>query len=113
MKTPENALCYGEYEENPTTDADDRTEEADKVSARIAALLYEKAFSFTPDEYISIHRKLFTGIHSHAGRIRDYNITKKEWVLDGATVLYGSATELKATLDYDFSEERKFSYDED
>ena len=53
---------------------------------------------------------MFTGIYSHAGRIRDYNITKKEWVLNGATVLYGSATELRATLDYDFSEEKKFSY---
>lgn len=42
--------------------------------------------------------------------MRDYNITKKEWVLDGANVLYGSATELRATLDYDFSEEKKFSY---
>ena len=98
------------YEENPTRDALDRTEEADKVSARIAALLSERAFSFTPNEYISIHRKLFNGIFSHAGRIRDYNITKKECVLNGATVLYGSATELRATLDYDFSEEKKFSY---
>ena len=98
------------YEENPTRDALDRTEEADKVSSRIAALLSERAFSFTPNEYISIHRKLFTGIFSHAGRIRYYNITKKECVLNGATVLYGSATELRATLDYDFSEEKKFSY---
>ena len=105
-----NALLQSYYEENPVSDTDNRTEEADKVSARIAALLSEKAFSFTPNEYISIHRKLFTGIYSHAGCIRDYNITKKEWVLDGATVLYGSATELKATLDYDFSEEKKFSY---
>ena len=105
-----NALLQRYYEENPSRDADDRTEEADKVSARIAALLSEKAFSFTPNEYLSIHRKLFTGIYSHAGRIRDYNITKKEWVLDGATVLYGSATELRATLDYDFSEEKRFSY---
>lgn len=105
-----NALLQTYYEENPTRDASDRTEEADKVSARIAALLSERAFSFTPNEYISIHRKLFTGIYSHAGRIRDYNITKKEWVLNGATVLYGSATELRATLDYDFSEEKKFSY---
>ena len=105
-----NALLQSYYEENPARDAEDRTEEADKVSARIAVLLSEKAFSFTPNEYISIHRKLFTGIYSHAGRIRDYNITKKEWVLDGATVLYGSATELRATLDYDFSEEKKFSY---
>ena len=105
-----NALLQSYYEENPACDIGDRTEEADKVSARIAALLSERAFSFTPNEYLSIHRKLFTGIYSHAGRIRDYNITKKEWVLDGATVLYGSATELRATLEYDFSEEKKFSY---
>ena len=105
-----NALLQTYYEDNPSGDADDRSEEADKVSARIAALLSEKAFSFTPNEYLSIHRKLFTGIYPHAGCIRDYNITKKEWVLNGATILYGSATELRATLDYDFSEEKKFSY---
>lgn len=105
-----NVLLQIYYEENPSRDELDRTEEADKVSARIAALLSERAFSFTPNEYISIHRKLFTGIYSHAGRIRDYNITKREWALSGATVLYGSATELMATLDYDFSEEKKFSY---
>lgn len=73
-------------------------------------MISEKAFSFTYQEYLSIHRKLFTGLYSHAGRIRDYNITKKEWVLDDATVIYGSATELLATLDYDFSCEKKFSY---
>lgn len=105
-----NALLQTYYEENPAGDAEDRTEEADKVSARIAALLSERAFSFTPNEYLSIHRKLFAGIYLHAGSIRDYNITKKEWVLNGATMLYGSATELRATLDYDFSEEKKFSY---
>lgn len=105
-----NALLQSYYEENPVRDTDDRTEEADKVSARMAALLSERAFSFTPNEYLSIHRKLFNGIYAHAGCIRDYNITKKEWVLDGATVLYGSATELWATLGYDFSEEKKFSY---
>lgn len=93
-----NALLQSYYKENPSRDAGDRTEEADKVSARIAEILSEQAFSFTPNEYLSIHRRLFTGIYPHAGRIRDYNITKKEWVLDGAT------------LEYDFSEERKFSY---
>ena len=99
---------YEERREKPKPG--DRTEEADKVSARIAALLSENAFSFTPTEYLAIHKKLFTGIYSHAGKIRDYNITKKEWVLDGASVLYGSASELRATLDYDFAEEKKFSY---
>lgn len=105
-----NALLQSYYEAHPSSDFEDRTEEADKVSVRIAELLSEKAFGFTQQEYISIHRKLFAGIYSHAGRLRDYNISKQEWVLDGASVLYGSASELRATLDYDFSEERNFSY---
>ena len=102
-------LLNSYYKESPEIDGD-RTEEADKVSLRITQILSEKAFSFNPNEYISIHRKLFTGIYDHAGKIRDYNISKKEWVLDGATVIYGSASELRATLEYDFSEEKKFSY---
>ena len=99
------------YEEKEVHSAEsERTEEADKVASRIAQLLSETAFSFTPQEYISIHRKLFQGIYPHAGKIREYNITKKEWVLDGDTILYGSASELEATLEYDFSREREFSY---
>ena len=98
------------YVANPKQNNDDRTEEADKVSVRIASILSEKAFTFSPSEYIGIHRKLFLGIYKHAGKIRDYNITKKEWVLDGATVLYGNAAELRQTLEYDFEQEKKFSY---
>ena len=99
------------YEERPVHLSDEeRTEEADKVSSRIAEILSENAFSFSPNEYISIHRKLFQGIYKHAGKITDYNITKKEWVLDGATVMYGSASELRATFEYDFSQEKDFSY---
>lgn len=105
-----NALLQNYYEENPTRDATNRTEEADKVSARIAALISESSFSLTPNEYLSIHRKLFEDIYYNAGCIRDYNITKKEWVLNGATVIYGSATELKATFEYDIAEEKNFSY---
>ena len=86
------------------------TEEADKVAQRIAKLLSDKAFVFSPAQYISIHRELFKGIYSHAGKIRDYNITKKEWVLDGDTVSYGHALDLKETLEYDFSQERNFRY---
>ena len=103
-------LLNSYYRENPKQNLNDRTEEADKVSVRIAQIFSERAFSFTPNEYLSIHRKLFTGIYKHAGKIRDYNITKKEWVLDGASVIYGSASELRATLEYDFSEEKAFSY---
>ena len=110
MKEAQN-LIDSYYEERPVHLSDDeRTEEADKVSLRIAEILSETAFSFSPNEYIAIHRKLFQGIYNHAGKIRDYNITKKEWVLDGATVMYGSASELRATLEYDFSQEKDFSY---
>lgn len=98
------------YNEKPTPADENRTEEADKVASRIAGILSEPAFSFTPNEYIAIHRRLFTGIYSHAGTLRDYNITKREWVLDGDTVTYGSALELRETLEYDFSREREFSY---
>ena len=105
------SLIDSYYKEKPYHLFDDeRTEEADKVSFRIAEILSETAFSFSPNEYISIHRKLFQGIYKHAGKIREYNITKKEWVLDGASIIYGSASELRATLEYDFSQEKEFSY---
>ena len=96
------------YESHPNEQ--DRTSEADMVSLRISELLLEKAFTFTPNEYLSIHRYLFTDIYPHAGSIRDYNITKKEWVLDGDTVTYGSVSELGATLRYDIEQEKSFSY---
>jgi fido (protein-threonine AMPylation protein) len=89
---------------------DDRTEEADKVSARIAEILSEKTFSFSPAEYLNIHRRLFRGIYTLAGKIRDYNITKSEWALNGETVLYASADNLTETLEYDFKEEKTFNY---
>ncbi|MEY3984250.1 MAG: hypothetical protein RL160_1809 [Bacteroidota bacterium] len=98
------------YQQHPSKSDEDRTEEADKVSARITELLTEQTFTFSPAEYLSIHRRLFTGIYKFAGKIRDYNITKKEWVLNGETVLYASADSLKATLEYDFEQERKFNY---
>lgn len=103
-------LIESYYQEKPYHNETERTEEADKVSVRIASLLTEKAFSFNPKEYVAIHKKLFTGIYPHAGQLRNYNITKKEWVLDGDSVIYGSATELAAILDYDFAQERAFSY---
>jgi len=84
---------------------DGRTEEADKVSARITAILSEKTFSFSPTELLNIHKRLFAGIDSFAARVgivRDYNITKKEWVLNGKSLIYASSDNLNETLEYDF-----------
>lgn len=102
--------AYYKTQPSKPTNTDDRTEEADKVSARIAEILSEKTFSFTPIEYIAIHRRLFSGIYKFAGKIRDYNITKSEWVLNGETVLYAGADNIKAILEYDFEQEKKFNY---
>lgn len=98
------------YKQHPVKNHENRTEEADKVSARITEILGEKTFTFSPAEYLTIHRRLFQGIYNHAGKIRDYNITKQEWVLNGETVLYGSAESLKAILEYDFQQEKAFNY---
>ncbi|MBO4556692.1 MAG: Fic family protein [Elusimicrobiales bacterium] len=94
------------------TENEKNAQEADKVSARIAEILSERTFSLSPAQFISIHKRLFTGIFSkvRAGALRDYNITKKEWVLDGATVLYAGADLLQETLKYDFETEKNFDY---
>lgn len=87
------------------------TKEADIVSARITQLLGEKTFQFSPAELLMIHRRLFTGVFSHAGQVRDYNITKKEWVLNGETVIYSAWNSINETLNYDFKTEKAFSYE--
>ena len=98
------------YYKTDRKQAEPRTEEADKVSSRITAIIAEKGFTFSVAQYLSIHKRLFDGIYKHAGKIRDYNITKQEWVLDGDTVIYGNYPELRATLDYDFAQEKAFDY---
>ena len=86
------------------------SEEADKVAVRIAEILSEKAFNFSPTELLNIHKRLFRDIFDGAGTYRDYNITKKEWVLNGDTVIYASYETIKDTLEYDFDQEKNFSY---
>ncbi len=88
----------------------ERTEEADTVAARITEILSESTFSLSPIEFIAIHRRLFEGVYPLAGQLRDYNITKKEWVLRGETVYYTSAQSLRETLEYDFAQERNYRY---
>ncbi len=96
--------------EEVRTQAAPGTEEADKVASNIAKLLGERTFTFSPMGFMSIHRRLFEGVFRFAGKLREHNITKKEWVLGGETVLYTSAPELRATLEYDFEQEKKFDF---
>ena len=92
-------------------DAEDRDkEEADRVSANIAKILSSRTFSFNTNGYVSTHRRVFEGVFKHAGKIRDYDISKKEWVLDGDSVSYLNWEDLRRALDYDIEQEKNFSY---
>lgn len=92
------------------TEKDNETEEADKVSANITKLLNERSFAFTVAGLTAIHRRIFDGVFKFAGQIRDYNITKKEWVLRGDTVFYVSAPDIRRAIEYDLEQEKTFDY---
>ena len=92
------------------TEQDDDMEEADKVSANIKKILSSKTLAFNTNGFISIHRRIFEGVFKHAGEIRKYDITKKEWVLKGDTVHYLNWEDIQRALDYDIQQEREFSY---
>ena len=101
------------YQSKEIRSSDDKdSEEADKVSIRITEILSEKSFSFTPKQLLSIHEKLFRDVFYSvkAGEFRTYNITKKEWALDGDTVFYANADLIADTLKYDFENEKSFDY---
>lgn len=100
----------GYYEETSSRKKDENEEEADKVSVRIAELLSENTFTFSPIELSNIHRRLFDGILENAGEYRTYNFTKKEWILNGESVIYSDYINIKENLEYDFSLEKEFIY---
>ena len=89
---------------------DDEKEEADKVAMNITKLLSEQSFTFSVAGFAAIHRQIFKGVFKHAGQFRDYDFSKKEWALNGDSVLYGSCLALQATLDYDINQEKQFDY---
>ena len=104
-------LINGYYQSKTVrTPKDEETEEADKVSANIAKILNEQSFAFSVTGFSSIHRRLFEGVFKFAGKIRDYDITKKEWVLRGDTVLYVNSEDLRKAIEYDLEQEKNFSY---
>lgn len=92
------------------TPKDEDEEEADKVSANIAKILASKTFAFNTNGYVSLHRRIFEGVFKHAGEIRQYDISKKGWVLEGDSVNYLNWEDLRRALDWDIEQEKNFSY---
>ena len=91
-------------------EGDANVEEADKVSTNISKLLQTDSFTYSVAGFAAIHRAIFNGVFKHAGRFRDYDITKKEWVLRGDTVFYAHWEDLQMTLQYDLDQEWQFDY---
>ena len=58
----------------------------------------------------AIHRAIFEGVFKYAGSFRNYDISKKEWVLRNDSVLYGRWQDLQMTIEYDLEQERQFDY---
>ena len=92
------------------TPREEEEEEADKVSANIAKILSTRTIAFNTNGYVSLHRRIFEGVFKHAGEIRQYDIAKKEWVLEGDTVNYLNWEDLRRALDWDIEQEKNFRY---
>ena len=91
-------------------DGNEDKEEADCVSTNISKLLQTDAFTYSVAGLAAIHRAIFEGVFKHAGQFRNYDISKKEWVLRGNSVLYGRWQDLRMTVEYDLEQERQFDY---
>ena len=89
---------------------EDEVEEADKAAANIKRILSTKTLAFNANGYIATHRRIFEGVFNHAGELRKYDISKKEWVLKGDTVNYLNWEDLRRAIDYDIQQEKDFSY---
>lgn len=87
-----------------------REKECDIVSLRIAQLLEGKSFGFSPVALKNIHKFLFKDIYDFAGDYRNYNITKKEEILNGDTIKYVNYQDIESYIEYDFKEEKDFDY---
>lgn len=87
-----------------------KEKECDLVSLRIAQILEDKSFGFSPITLKNIHRYLFKDIYNFAGQYRDYNITKREPILNGDTVTYVDYKNIEEYFSYDFREEKEFDY---
>ena len=99
------------YTKKTARDNDDADkEEADRVSSNISKLLQSNAFTYSVAGLAAIHRAIFEGVFQHAGRFRDFDISKREWVLQGDSVLYGRWQDLQMTIEYDLEQEHQFDY---
>jgi len=86
--------------------------EADIVAARITACLEREDFKLSPISLKAIHRELFQDVlpFKWVGEYRTENISKKESVLNDASMVYGDYKAIPEYLRYDFEAEQSANY---
>lgn len=111
----EDKLTIYYHKQNQNDPKIQAEKECDLVSIRIAQILDENHFKMTIVALKNIHKKLFSGVFSrinekYVGNFRDYNIEKKEPILDGDSVNYGQYDEMVEYLEYDLEAESRKNY---
>ncbi len=98
------------YETKAGAQLPEDVQEADKVSARIIAIINDQAFHFSPTYLQELHAFIFENVLSFAGKYREVNIRKHEWILKDDSVTYGPWRSIAENLTAAFDREQEYSY---
>lgn len=105
-----NQIIENYYQDKKDNQTIKNAKEADLVANRINVLLSDDSFSLNMQFLQTIHKFLFKDILNKPGFLRQTNISKKEWILNGDSVTYGDYRQIEETCYYDINEEKQYQY---
>ena len=85
--------------------------EADIVSVRMFVNIMQNQFSLSQFELVQIRKALFTGVTENPELLRTSNLSKKEWALDGLSLVYPKAAKIQTQLNKLFEAETLFDFE--
>lgn len=84
--------------------------EADIVSVRMFVNIMQNQFSLSQFELVQIRKALFGGLEESPELLRTANLSKKEWALDGLSLVYPKAVKIQTQLNKLFEAETLFDF---
>lgn len=84
---------------------------ADIVAIRMFVNIIQNQFSISQFELVQIRKALFAGLEESPEILRTANLSKKEWALDGLSLIYPKAAKIQTQLNKLFEAETLFDYD--
>jgi len=103
---------YNHYTAMDPDSAEYGHKEADIVAARITVCLEREDFKLSPVSLKAIHKELFQDVlpFKWVGEYRTENLSKKESVLNGTSIVYSDYKSIPDYLRYDFDSEQNAEY---